>query len=200
MNEPAFLAAIAANPADGLTRRVYADWLDEHADPRGEYLRELCAAAGWAECPDRDTVTARLREMGRTLDDDWVAAVQKGCNWRTLFEVNALYGEDDDREVHPFLFGEPATEEQLAEAETSLGVKLPADIRSILTEFNGVELFEEQGSDQIYYPAAVMAGTAADFRSMEGAEGSNGEDFDKILFIGGWNGQADLWCYCLESV
>ena len=63
--------------------------------------------------------------MGRMLDDDWVAAVQKGCNWRTLFEANNLYGDDELREVYRHDFGLPATEEQLAAAETELGVKLP---------------------------------------------------------------------------
>ena len=38
-DEAAFLAAIAAEPADDTRRLVYADWLDERGDPRGEYLR-----------------------------------------------------------------------------------------------------------------------------------------------------------------
>jgi uncharacterized protein (TIGR02996 family) len=34
-----FLAAIAADPHDRLPRLVYADWLDERDDPRGELVR-----------------------------------------------------------------------------------------------------------------------------------------------------------------
>src|SRR5437763_14201269 len=42
----AFLAAIAAAPADDLPRLVFADWLDEHGDPdRAEFIRLQCAAA-----------------------------------------------------------------------------------------------------------------------------------------------------------
>ena len=34
-----FLAAIAAAPLDSLPKLVYADWLDERNDPRGELVR-----------------------------------------------------------------------------------------------------------------------------------------------------------------
>src|SRR5579885_649141 len=35
----AFLAAVRATPADDLPRLVFADWLDEHGDPLGEFVR-----------------------------------------------------------------------------------------------------------------------------------------------------------------
>jgi uncharacterized protein (TIGR02996 family) len=34
-----FLKAVIAAPADDLPRLVFADWLDEHDDPRGEFVR-----------------------------------------------------------------------------------------------------------------------------------------------------------------
>jgi uncharacterized protein (TIGR02996 family) len=34
-----FLAAIAADPRDAALRQVYADWLEERGDPRGEFIR-----------------------------------------------------------------------------------------------------------------------------------------------------------------
>ena len=40
MNEDeAFIRAIVDAPGDDLPRLVYADWLDDRADPRGPYLR-----------------------------------------------------------------------------------------------------------------------------------------------------------------
>ena len=39
MNESYFLNAIEANPCDPTPRLIYADWLDERGDPRGELLR-----------------------------------------------------------------------------------------------------------------------------------------------------------------
>jgi uncharacterized protein (TIGR02996 family) len=38
--EAAFLAAIAENPDDPAYRLVFADWLEERGDPRGEWLRD----------------------------------------------------------------------------------------------------------------------------------------------------------------
>ena len=37
--EAGFIAAMLADPDDRTVLLVYADWLDEHDDPRGEYLR-----------------------------------------------------------------------------------------------------------------------------------------------------------------
>lgn len=35
-DEQAFLNAIAADPEDSAPRLIFADWLDEHGDPRAE--------------------------------------------------------------------------------------------------------------------------------------------------------------------
>jgi uncharacterized protein (TIGR02996 family) len=40
-----FLETIRANPAADLPRLVYADWLDEQGDPRGEFIRIQCELA-----------------------------------------------------------------------------------------------------------------------------------------------------------
>lgn len=34
-----FIRAITARPRDMLPRLIYTDWLDEHGDPRGEFIR-----------------------------------------------------------------------------------------------------------------------------------------------------------------
>ena len=39
MDEQAFLEAIQANPGDAAQRLIYADWLEEQGDWRGEYIR-----------------------------------------------------------------------------------------------------------------------------------------------------------------
>jgi uncharacterized protein (TIGR02996 family) len=43
MGESAFWAAIAVAPDDDLPKLVFADWLDERRDPRGECLRWIVA-------------------------------------------------------------------------------------------------------------------------------------------------------------
>jgi uncharacterized protein (TIGR02996 family) len=46
MSEEAFERVIAASPDDDTARLVYADWLEERADPRGELLRAWFALRG----------------------------------------------------------------------------------------------------------------------------------------------------------
>ena len=45
-DEAAFVAAIAAAPDDHHLPLVFADWLDDHGDPRGQWLRHY-AVRGW---------------------------------------------------------------------------------------------------------------------------------------------------------
>ena len=47
--EDAFLHDILAHPDDDAPRLIYADWLDEHNDPRGEFIRTQCALAQLSE-------------------------------------------------------------------------------------------------------------------------------------------------------
>jgi uncharacterized protein (TIGR02996 family) len=39
-DEASFLAAIAENPADANLPLIFADWLDDHGDPRGQWIRQ----------------------------------------------------------------------------------------------------------------------------------------------------------------
>src|SRR4051794_36091905 len=50
--DDAFLAAILAEPDNDAPRLIYADWLDERGDPRGEFIRVQCQLAQYpAERP-----------------------------------------------------------------------------------------------------------------------------------------------------
>jgi uncharacterized protein (TIGR02996 family) len=74
-DEKSFLDALAANPADDLTRLVYADWLDDHADGRSRYLRLVCELA---RMPDEDRLESPISDsliaLNPVLDPDWQAA------------------------------------------------------------------------------------------------------------------------------
>lgn len=59
-DEDGFLRAIDRNPDDHACRLVYADWLDERCDPRGEFLRLTC----------------RLAELRDRIDPVWQQAVR----------------------------------------------------------------------------------------------------------------------------
>ncbi len=48
MLEDAFLQDIVNNPEDEAVRLIYADWLEEQGNPRGEFIRVQCQLARWA--------------------------------------------------------------------------------------------------------------------------------------------------------
>jgi uncharacterized protein (TIGR02996 family) len=63
-----------SNPAELTAWLVYADWLDEHDDPRAEFIRlEVKRLAHDTTQTERFGIVARLEELRPTLDPDWVA-------------------------------------------------------------------------------------------------------------------------------
>ncbi len=62
--EDAFLHDILAHPDDDAPRLIYADWLDEHNDPRGEFIRVQCALAQLSDTdPGRWPLELREQEL-----------------------------------------------------------------------------------------------------------------------------------------
>ncbi len=61
--EDAFFTAIGNNPADVSIRLIFADWLEEQGDARGELLRLLHVLTQELHPPERPTLEARLREL-----------------------------------------------------------------------------------------------------------------------------------------
>lgn len=73
--EYGFVAAVLATPLDDLPKLVYADWLDEHADSRGPFLRAWVAARQTGNKlpqPDESLSECWLAVMGYKLDS-WLA-------------------------------------------------------------------------------------------------------------------------------
>src|SRR5262245_48097600 len=67
-----FLRAILENPADDGPRLVYADWLQEYGDPRGEFIRVQCELAKFPNPPgEANFFRRRERELARGLTDVW---------------------------------------------------------------------------------------------------------------------------------
>ncbi len=62
-DEAALLAAMSAHPEDNHQRLIYADWLEERGDPRGELIRLLHTLTQSIEVPDRDLLEDRLRSL-----------------------------------------------------------------------------------------------------------------------------------------
>ncbi len=67
-DEMGFLDALLENPDDDTTRLIYADWLEERGDIRGQYLRLEHQLA---------QIPLRLAQLRQQIDPAWLAAVSK---------------------------------------------------------------------------------------------------------------------------
>ena len=77
LDEASFLQIVETDPADNVTRGVYADWLEEtgRAD-QGEFLRLQLAVRNMPlESRASEAARERLRELGRRLDPKWLQTV-----------------------------------------------------------------------------------------------------------------------------
>ncbi len=71
--EDAFLHDILARPDDDAPRLIYADWLDERNNPRGEFIRVQCALAQLSEeDPRRWPLEQREGELLREHEAKWL--------------------------------------------------------------------------------------------------------------------------------
>jgi uncharacterized protein (TIGR02996 family) len=78
-----FLRKLLEDPADDTARLVYADWLDERADPesraKAEFLRVACERGRVPADAKRqaERLDAKLRTLAAGLDPDWLAVVSE---------------------------------------------------------------------------------------------------------------------------
>src|SRR5215475_13870570 len=78
--ERAFLTAILERPHDDTTKLVYADWLEEHGDPRAEYLRLMVKVRQERVItPEQrqrhNELSAELKELRTQERQEWIIAV-----------------------------------------------------------------------------------------------------------------------------
>jgi uncharacterized protein (TIGR02996 family) len=85
-DDDGFLDAIRANPGDDTHRLVYADWLDERGDPRGDFLRLHLALASAG--PDH---------INRVAGEEELSRLRKGCDaaWLAVIEPERVPPADD---------------------------------------------------------------------------------------------------------
>lgn len=68
--ETALLAAITRAPDDDAPRLIYADWLQQRGDPRGEWIAVQCALA---RAPGAPGLLARQTKLARQHEERWLA-------------------------------------------------------------------------------------------------------------------------------
>src|SRR5438270_1506512 len=86
------LDAVCADPDDDGPRLLYADWLDERGDPRGEFIRVQCA---------RERLAPAGIDAGRFAARAWKLLE---ANWRAWTDqLRALVGPDPSRRDEAWL-------------------------------------------------------------------------------------------------
>jgi uncharacterized protein (TIGR02996 family) len=86
VDEATFLQAIRAAPDEDAPRLVYADWLEEQGDPRGEFIRLQCAhAKTWHEAISvtGDPQCERMELLEKEYGDRWLQGLPelRGLRW-----------------------------------------------------------------------------------------------------------------------
>lgn len=97
---PALLAAIYAEPTDLARRLVYADFLTEQADPRGEFISLQCRRAV------DDKPSARERALLKNYGRAWLGALDSGLRkqglvYRRGFPAEARECASDEQHADP---------------------------------------------------------------------------------------------------
>lgn len=74
--EDHFLQAILENPDDDTLRLIFADWLTESGDPRGEFIQIQIALARDTPREDRPTLHRREKELLEQYGSPWLGPWQ----------------------------------------------------------------------------------------------------------------------------
>ncbi|NUQ64878.1 MAG: TIGR02996 domain-containing protein [Pirellulales bacterium] len=78
MEEESFVGHIRANPLDEVPRLIYADYLEDRGDPRGEFIRIQCELSRrQIGDPLRPELTARERELLDAHAETWLAPLRE---------------------------------------------------------------------------------------------------------------------------
>lgn len=172
-DDASFIQAIRKDPEDTACRLIYADWLDERNDPRGEYLRLGCRQA---------EINARLALLRQQLDPEWLAAVRPFKHTDVLLKSGRTIYLRELRQFQPYEEHEvlpgciPTSEmnqrllDQCLEAERGKGFSEPYLIRPTETPLT----FRDPPPLRLGQPAALPAvGCIGRFVSYDPARNTN---------------------------
>jgi uncharacterized protein (TIGR02996 family) len=106
-SDEAFLQGLLENPQDDALRLVYADWLEDRADIRGEFLRVAVALrTAAAEDPRLPALRRSVQELRPRVPAGWLVGAFRA------------FAEDDVREVvFRHLLGEGSTGDSFLQVE-----------------------------------------------------------------------------------
>jgi uncharacterized protein (TIGR02996 family) len=86
--DDAFLQDIIESPEDDSLRLIYADWLEEQGDPRGELIRVRCRLARLADSdPQHPLLLQRERELWAARPVDWIEHGRLILTWDLALDL-----------------------------------------------------------------------------------------------------------------
>jgi uncharacterized protein (TIGR02996 family) len=141
MKDEHFLEAILASPQDPSPRLVYADWLEEQGDSRGEFLR---AVHELSQAPLGSARYRRLRSrcglLTRGDDTEWLKLVLRPPFAEIRRRLQELDRLDSKRAVfaadsHQYRLNPPLDAARLEQIEALIRCRLPEQYRRFVTEF-----------------------------------------------------------------
>ena len=104
----AFLQRIRAYPDDDAQRLIFADWLDEEGDPRGQFIRvQLALAELPVDDPARKDLLLKERELLAAHRDEWEApfrGLASGCVFHRGFVEELRVGAKEFLRHAPEIF------------------------------------------------------------------------------------------------
>lgn len=88
----AFLQDIKQHPDDDTPRLIFADWLEEHGDPRGHFVRVQCELAACVPSePRRKPLEKREQELLAQYRHLWLGPLLEDTASRSLVRVDAQF-------------------------------------------------------------------------------------------------------------
>ena len=99
--EAGFISEIADTPDDVTPRLIFADWLEERGDPRGEFIRIQCELADPSEDIERrERLDERQEELRRQFEAEWTTDLKgKVLDW-TFHRGMVEYVEVDAADLY----------------------------------------------------------------------------------------------------
>jgi uncharacterized protein (TIGR02996 family) len=130
LQEDGFLRSIIAAPKDDNVRLVYADWLQEKNDPRGEFIRcQVQAAAKQTPAEEKRKLNARAKVL--LAQHQWLPPYFQGKGAKIERGFVVRFARNEEAEV-------PSTDEVAKLAADPFFALIPMDLLRSSYRFSGI--------------------------------------------------------------